>query len=307
MVTGKNVLIKKKLHGIRESREDKLFLTVISAVLILVFIAVTYPLIFILASSFSSTRAVISGRVWLWPVQPTLIGYKAVFTHAGVMRGYANSAFYTFFGTMVNVLMTIIIAYPLSRRDFAGRGFITFLLVFTMLFSGGLIPLYLVVRRLGIVNTRLAMIIPQALAVWHVIIARSFFQSNIPQELAEVAEIDGSSDVYFIWKIVLPLSKPVIAVLGLMYAVGHWNAYFDAMIYLNDPKLYPLQIILRNILILNQSLRMSIRMDEMLLRQGLADLLKFSLIVVAAAPVLAIYPFIQRYFIRGILIGSLKG
>jgi len=292
---------------IKESRDDWVFLAVVGVILVIVLIAVLFPLVYIVSSSFSSSKAVITGQVWLWPVEPTLAGYEAVLSHPGVMRGFANSIFYTVAGTMVNVVMTVLIAYPLSRRDFVGRGVLTFLLVFTMLFYGGLIPTYLVVKTLGMVNTRWAMIIPEALIVWFVIIARTFFQSNIPQELAEVSEIDGCSDARFMWSVVLPLAKPVIAVLVLMYAIFHWNAYFQALIYLGDERMYPLQIVLRNILILNQTLRNSMRVSEQMLRQGLADLLKFSLIVVASAPMLILYPFIQRHFIKGILIGSLKG
>ena len=180
-------------------------------------------------------------------------------------------------------------------------------LVFTMMFSGGLIPLYLTVRRVGILNTRLAMLIPQAMHVWQVIIARTFFAATIPDELAEAAEMDGCSDAYFIWRVVLPLSKPIIAVLVLMYAVFHWNAYFDALIFLNSDKLFPLQIVLRNILILNQATRVAVKASEQIARQNLASLLKFSLIVVASAPVMALYPFVQKYFIKGVMIGSLKG
>ena len=297
-------------HGTRESRGDLVFLITVYTCLSLVLVAVLYPLIFIVSSSFSSTDAVRQGQVWLYPVQPSVDGYKAVFSHPQILRGYYNSAVYAFWGTLVSVVSTIMIAYPLSRKEFVGRGIITFLFVFTMLFGGGLIPTYLVVKATGLLNTRLAMIIPSAIGVWFVIISRTFFQSNIPQELAEVAEIDGCSDLYFIYRIVLPLSKPIIAVLALMYAVGKWNAYFEAHIYLHDEELYPLQIILRQILILNQNAAQAftrLRTDQMLARQGIAELLKFSLIIIASAPLLILYPFIQKYFIQGILIGSLKG
>ena len=295
--------------AIRESRGDQLVVASIATLLSLVLVIVLYPLIYIISSSFSSVSAVVSGRVWLLPVEPSLDGYKAVFSSKGVMRGYANGAFYTFFGTFLNVILTVMVSFPLSRTDFVGRGVLMFFLTFTMLFSGGLIPTYLVVRRLGMIDTRWAMIIPQALVVWNVIVARTFFQTTIPDELVEAAEIDGCSDIYFVWNVVLPLSTPIVAVLTLMYAVFHWNAYFDAMIYLNSDRLYPLQIVLRNILILHQDIStMGIRsVREQLMHQGLADLLKYSLIVVGSAPMLAAYPFAQRYFVKGILIGSLKG
>jgi putative aldouronate transport system permease protein len=295
-------------HGaIRESAGDRIFLGFVFGFLIIVVLAIIYPLIYIVSSSFSSGQAVGSGKVWLLPVDPTLAGYSAVFKHPAIMRGYANSAFYTFFGTLINIVVTVLIAYPLSRKEFYGRKFIMLGLVFTMMFSGGLIPLYLTVRNVGILNTRLAMLIPQAMQVWQVIIARTFFAATIPDELAEAAEMDGCSDAYFIWRVVLPLSKPIIAVLVLMYAVYHWNAYFDALIYLSRDKLFPLQIVLRNILILNQATRVAVKASEQIARQNLASLLKFSLIVVASAPVMALYPFVQKYFIKGVMIGSLKG
>lgn len=302
---------RKRLSGaIRESRGDMIFLVVVHIVLVLVLLIVLYPLVFIVSSSFSSTSAVASGQVWLLPVEPSLDGYRAVFSHRGVLRGYYNSAYYAIAGTVISVAMTIMIAFPLSRKTFVGRGIITFIFVFTMFFNGGLIPTYLIVRATGILNTRWAMLIPSAIGVWFVIITRTFFQSSIPNELYEVAEIDGCSDLYFVWKIVLPLSKPIIAVLALMYAVMKWNAYFEALIYLSDEELFPLQVILRQILILNQNLTTGfrrLRTDQLLARQGIAELLKYSLIIVASAPLLILYPFIQKYFIKGILIGSLKG
>lgn len=292
---------------IRESRGDRIFLGFVIAFLALVVLAIIYPLIYIVSSSFSSGQAVGAGKVWLLPVEPTFAGYEAVFKHHLITLGYGNSAFYTFFGTLISVFVSIFVAYPLSRKDFFGRKSIALALVFTMMFSGGLIPLYLTVRRIGIMNTRLAMLIPQAMHVWQVIIARTFFASTIPDELVEASEMDGCSDTYFIWRVVLPLSKPIIAVLVLMYAVFHWNAYFDALIYLRNPRLFPLQIVLRNILVLNQARSVFALASEQIARQNLIALLKYSLIVVASAPVLALYPFVQRHFVKGVMIGSLKG
>lgn len=298
-------MIKKK---IQLSPGDRVFITINYLFLSLFFIIVLYPLIYILSSSFSSTDAVISGRVWLLPVEPTLLGYKAVFKNPQVMTGYANSGFYTIFGTMINVVMTVLAAYPLSRKDFYGRGMIMMLFTFTMLFSGGLIPTYLLTKNLGMIDTRWALLIPNAMAVLYVIIARTYFQTTIPDELYEAAELDGSSDIRFIVSIVLPLSSPILAVMVLFYAVEHWNSYFDALIYLKTAGLYPLQIILRNILIQNEiQMNMMADIDAMMKFQGMADLLKYSLIVVASIPVLIIYPFVQKYFVKGIMIGSLKG
>jgi putative aldouronate transport system permease protein len=297
-----------KTSRIRESYGDRLFLLGVYTFLIVVTIVVLFPLIFIISSSFSSPQAVVSGKVWLLPVDFTLEGYKAVFRNPQIVFGYLNSLYYTVIGTAVNVALTVMLAYPLARKTFYGRNFIMVLLVVTMMFEGGLIPLYLVVKNLHILDTRWAMILPGAMAVFQVIVARTFFQTTIPEEIAEAAELDGCSDIRFITSMVIPLSKPILAVLTLMYAVGHWNAYFDALIFLKSPDLFPLQIVLRNILILNSiDPTMVTNVDQMLAQQGLKDLLKYSLIVVASAPVLIIYPFVQKHFVKGVMIGSLKG
>lgn len=293
---------------IRNGRGDALVLFVMYAILTTAFMTVLYPLVYIVSSSFSSTNAVITGRVWLFPVEPSLMGYQAVFKNKQIVSGFLNSVFYTVAGTSINLVMTILAAYPLSRKDFVGRGALMALFTFTMMFSGGLIPTYMLIRSLKMLNTYWALLIPGAVAVWNMIIARTFFQSNIPDELREAAELDGSSDLRFIWSIVLPLSGPIIAVLILYYAVGHWNSYFDAMIYLTNAKRYPLQVVLRSILVQNQiQENMFSDIDVMTRIQGLADLLKYSLIVVASAPMLIAYPFVQKYFIKGVLVGSIKG
>ncbi|MBM7567267.1 carbohydrate ABC transporter permease [Paenibacillus sacheonensis] len=297
-----------RTNAIRESFGDKIFLTLVYVFLAAVLLVVIYPLLYILSSSFSSPQAVISGKVWLLPVDFSLAGYRAIFSNPQIMTGYGNSLFYTVFGVLINVSLTVMMAYPLSRSTFYGRGVLMGLLVVTMMFSGGLIPYYLTVKNLHLLDTRWAMLLPSAMAVWQVIIARTFFQSSIPKELGEAAELDGCSDLGFLWRVVLPLSKPILAVLVLMYAVSQWNAYFEALIFLKSQNLFPLQIILRNILILNSiDSSMMVDANKMAAMQGLRDLLKFSLIVVATVPVLAIYPFVQKYFVQGIMIGSLKG
>jgi putative aldouronate transport system permease protein len=301
------VTISRPKTRIRESFGDRLFLIGIYLLLTIVLLAVLYPLVYIVSSSFSSPLAVSSGRVWLWPVELSLRGYQVVLSNPQILTGYANSLFYTFFGTLISVTLTISLAYPLSRRTFYGRNVLMIFITFTFLFSAGLIPTYLVVKSLGMLNTRWAMVIPQAIAVWQVIIARTFFQATIPDELVEASELDGCSDLRFLWSVVLPLSKPIIAVLVLMYAIFQWNAYFDALIYLKSAELYPLQLILRGILILNTTTSGSMEASAMLERLQLADLLKYALIVLASLPVLLIYPFVQRYFVKGMLIGSVKG
>jgi putative aldouronate transport system permease protein len=293
---------------VKEAGVDRLFNLVNYTILTLFFLIVLYPLVYIVSASFSSTDAVISGRVWLWPVEPGIKGYKAVFEYKAIWTGFGNSIFYTVIGTIINVGLTIIAAYPLSRKDFVGRNMIMFVFVFTIMFSGGIIPNYLLVKDLGILDTRWAMLLPSALSVFNVIIARTYFQTTIPSEMLEAAQVDGCTDWKFLWKIVIPLSGPIIAVLALFYAVGHWNTYFSALLYLKERSLYPIQIVLRTILIQNQiDPSMVTSEEDLVARQGLADLLKYSLIVVATAPMLIVYPFVQRHFVKGVMIGSIKG
>jgi len=294
---------------IAETRTDKVFLFGVKIMLWIALILVAIPLIYIVANSFSSASAVSAGRVLLWPVEPSLQAYKVAFGDPQIMQGYLNSFIYAVGGTLISVTLTIAIAYPLSRRTLFGRNVIMSVLIFTMLFSGGLIPTYLVVQDLGMLNTRWAMVIPSAIGVWQVIIARTFFRSTIPDELYEAATIDGASDLRFLWSIVLPLSKPVIAVIALMYAITQWNSYFDALVYLKDPGLYPLQIVLRNVLILNTTSGGSTTQNlaQQLEQQQLANVLKYALIVISSLPVLIIYPFVARHFTKGVMVGAVKG
>ncbi|MBB3131033.1 putative aldouronate transport system permease protein [Paenibacillus rhizosphaerae] len=293
--------------AIKESKGDRLFLGIVYTILILVVLAVLYPLVYILSSSISSPAAVTSGKVWLWPVDISFEGFRVLFSRQEIMTGYLNSIMYTAAGTLISVTLTVMIAYPLSRRSLFGRNVFMMIITFTMIFSGGLIPTYMVVKDLHLIDTRWALLIPNAIWVWQVIIARSFFQSSIPGELLEASEIDGCSDIRFIRSVVLPLSKPIVAVLVLMYAVGQWNAYFDALIYLRSADLFPLQLVLRSIIIQNNSSGGTMDAMAMVQKQQLAELLKYALIVVATLPVLVIYPFVQRYFVQGMLVGSVKG
>ena len=249
-----------------------------------------------------------AGKVTLWPVDFSLRGYQAVFEYKSVFIGYRNTIFYTVVGTLINVAMTMLAAYALARKTLPGRGFFTFLFTFTMMFNGGLIPNYILMKDLHIINTVWAILLPGAISAYNLVVTRTFIQNTIPDDLLEAAQIDGCSDTQFFFQFVLPLSKAVMAVITLYYAVTHWNAYFKAFIYLNDRSLYPLQIYLREILIMNSMDTESIMdPDQMEAMQGMADLLKYSLIVVSTAPILCIYPFLQRYFIKGVMIGSLKG
>lgn len=298
----------KEKKKIKLSRDDRIFYIAVNIIMAIVLIVVLWPLIFIVSSSFSSKEAVLAGRVFLLPVDFSLEGYKAVFSTGEVLTGYRNTIFYTVVGTFLNVLLTMVGAYPLSRKDLPYRKVLMFLFTFTMIFSGGMIPTYILVSELGLLNSPLAMILPGALSVYNLIIARSFIETNIPHEVFEAAVIDGCSDFKYFCKVLFPLSGSVVAVLTLYYAVAHWNSYFNAFLYITDSKLYPLQLVLRNILIANQvDSAMVTDFDAMTSKQGLADLMKYSLIVVSSVPVLVLYPFVQKHFVKGVMIGSVKG
>ena len=290
------------------SLNDKIFYIIITAILTFFFIAVLYPCIFVLSASFSSGVAVQSGKVILFPVDLSIEGYRAVFNTSTVWTGFINSLFYTVVGTTINLVMTLTAAYCLSRRDLPGRNGIMLLFTFTMFFSGGMIPRYMMVQSLGILNTRWALLLPGAIGVYNLIVARTFIINSIPLELLEASQMDGCSDVMYYLKVVIPLSKAIIAVLVLFYGVGHWNAYFNAMIYLHDKSLYPLTLFLREILMASQIDPSTVQDPELQARLAeMAGAIKYSLIVVSMVPVLIIYPFVQKYFVKGVMIGSVKG
>lgn len=287
---------------------DRIYYSIVNICMTLLLILIAYPLVYIVSASFSSPGAVAAGRVVLFPVEPSLEGYTAVFKNKDIVNGYLNTLLYTLSGTAINVCMTMIAAYPLSRDDLRGRDFIMLFFSFTMIFSGGMIPGYILMRQLGIINTPWAMIIPGAISVYNMIITRTFIQNSIPADLLNASRIDGCSDARYFFSIILPLSKSILAVITLFYAVGHWNAYFNAFLYLNDRKLFPLQIILREILIANTiDVNQVIDPELAQAKQGLADLLKYSLIIVSSLPVLLLYPFIQKHFVSGVMIGAIKG
>ena len=290
------------------SRGDKVFVILVGIVLTFFFIAVLYPCIFVISASFSSGAAVQSGRVVLFPVDFSLDGYKTVFNTPTIWTGYRNSIFYTVAGTLINLFMTLIAAYCMSRHDLPGRNGIMLAFTFTMFFNGGLIPMYMQVQSLHLLNSPLALMLPGAISVYNMIVARTFFMNTIPRELLEASQIDGCSDLRYFISIVLPLSKAIIAVLTLFYAVGHWNAYFNAMIYLHDKNLYPLTLFLREILMSSQIDPSTVSDPEMQARLAdIAAVIKYALIMVSVVPVLLIYPFVQKYFVTGVMIGSVKG
>jgi ABC-type glycerol-3-phosphate transport system permease component len=293
---------------IRDSRSDRIFTAWNVTILTLFTVSVLYPLVYIVSASISNPHAVNSGKMWLWPVQVTISGYRTVFAYHEIVTGFLNSLFYAVVGAAFSVSLTLLAAYPLSRKDLYGRGPIMVYFLIPMVFTGGMIPTYLVVHQLGLLNTRWALVIPGAVSVFQVIITRTFFQVSIPEELLEAARVDGCSDFRFFFRMVLPLSKPIIAVNALFYAVGQWNSWFNALIYLTNQHLFPLQLVLRQILILN-SVDPSQVTDASLLahQQALQDLLKYGLIVIASIPPLLAYPFVQKHFVKGMMIGSLKG
>lgn len=298
--------------AIKETNKDKVFKVFIFLFLTTALLIVLYPLIYIISASISNPAAVNSGEMWLLPKDITFEGYQMIFQNDAIWRGYLNTIFYTAFGTLINLAVTIPAAYALSRKDFFGRNFFTGMFVLTMFFSGGLIPTYLVVKSLGLIDTVWAMVLPNAAAVWNIVIARVFFQSSIPKGLEEAAIIDGASNFKMFMKIILPLSAPIIAVMALFYGVGHWNGYFNALIYLSDKDMYPLQLVLREILVLqemaSQNSNMSGSMAEALhSKQQLAAIIKYGVMIVSTLPVIIVYPFLQRFFVKGVMIGSLKG
>jgi len=303
------VAAKKKIH---RSRSDIIFDTVIFIVLTLLLLIVAYPLWWVIISSFSDPKAVNGGQVVWLPVGFTFKGYSEVFEDDAVVRTFLNSVCITVMGVLVNLGVTLPTAYALSRDKFSGKKIITWFYVVTMFFGGGLIPTYMVVRDCNLLNTWWALILPGSLSVYNMIVARTFFKSNIPEELYEAASIDGCSQGRFFFNIALPLSGAIIAILVLYYGIGHWNSYFSALIYITDRNKWPLQMTLRTILITNETaLQQTANTPEaraaMNAKKELIELMKYSLIIISSLPTLILYPFIQKHFVKGVMVGSVKG
>ncbi len=295
---------------VEKSYSDKIFDVVnliVMCVLLLIFI---WPMWFVLIASFSDPNQLWLGNVILWPKGFTLEAYEKLLEYTDIWIGYKNTILYTVVGTLVNLILTVTLAYPLSRKDFLPRKFIMIMLVITMYFGGGLIPTYLVVKNLGMVNNFWAMIIPGAISTYNVLVVRTYFLNSIPNELHEAAKLDGANNLQFFGKIALPLAKPVVAVVGLYYAVGHWNDYYTALIFLYDKEKFPLTCFLKNLIIdtstaMRGSFGSSASEMESMIR--LAQSLKYSTIIVAVIPMLIVYPFVQKFFVKGVMIGSIKG
>ena len=280
-----------------------IFLYALSGIILL---AIAYPLYFIIIASFSNPSEVANGNVWLWPSQFTLDGYK-VLRYDDIWTGYLNTILYTLVGTLIGLFVNISAAYALSRRDLVGRRLITFFFIFTMFFNGGLIPTYFTIRDFHLYDTFWVMVLPFSVAVYNMIVARTFFDSSLPKELLDAAQIDGCGNLRFFFSIALPLSKAVIAVIALYIAVAQWNSYFNALVYIRSENLKPLQLVVRNILITNQSL---VGAGDGLAAQEamrLSNLMKYAVIIITTVPIMCVYPFVQKYFSQGVMIGAIKG
>lgn len=302
--------MKKNSNAIRDCWQDQIFNGINLVLLVAVFICTAYPFLYIVSCSFSSGDALIAGQVRLLPKEFTLLGYKTVFQYTPIWTGYLNSLIYMVAGTAISLVLTVLMAYPLSRSDFAPRNVVAGMLAFVMVFVPGMVPTYMLIKNLHLLDTGWSIILPGAISAYNVIVARTYFKNSIPGELLEAARLDGCGDFKFLWRIVLPLSKPVMAVLALWVAVGLWNSYFNPMIYLSDPDKYPLQLVLRQILLMTSSLDLSnSSIDPVLIQQReyLGTILKYGSIVVSCLPLMLFYPFVQKYFEKGIMIGSVKG
>lgn len=296
---------------IKENKGDRIFNIINYTVMTLALIIVAYPIIYILSASISDPTYVNSGQMWLLPKGLTIEGYKRVFNNPDIWIGYGNTIFYTVAGTCISLFITIPCAYALAKKDLPGKGFFSAMFLFTMFFSGGLVPLYMLIKNLGLLNSRWSIILMGAASIWNIIITKTFLQMTIPIELEEAMEIDGCNVFNKFFRIVLPLSAPIIAVMALFYGVGRWNSYFNEMIFLKDSYKYPLQVFLREILIITQmNAGQNLNSQEvqtMAEMAKLADMIKYAVMIVSTLPLIIIYPFLQKYFVKGVMIGSVKG
>lgn len=286
---------------------DKVFDLVNTLLLTAVFLVVFYPLYYILIASFSNPQMVLTGEISFYPKGFQLDSYRQVFKNREIVTGYLNTIFYTLLGTTINLVFTLLAAYSLSRSDLKGRKFFTLMFAFTMFFSGGTVPTYMLVRNLHMINTVWALVLPSAISVWNLILCRNYFEVNIPGELLEVAQMEGCPNFYFFLKIALPLSKALIAVMLLFYGVGHWNSYFQPLLYLTDSSKYPLQLILKNILVSSQPDATLAGMTNRAELYQQTEMLKYALVVVSSLPMIMVYPFVQKHFVQGVMVGSIKG
>ena len=300
-------MAKEKMprRALRDTVGDKIFYTINLILLAILALIVLYPVYFIVIASFSDPDAVLNGDVVLYPVKVTFEGYAKILERTDIWRGYGNTILYTALTVVLSLLVTVPAGWALSRKTLPGKKLFMIYFIIPMFFGGGLIPFYNVVSSLGLVNTIWAVVLPSILSVWNLFMTKTFFESSIPSSLIEAATIDGAGSFRIFGSIVLPLSKAIIAVMALYYAVGQWNSYFNAMIFLQDETLYPLQLVLKEILIASESTTGG--SGETILQQyRLANQLKYVSVIVSSVPVLCLYPFVQKYFAQGVMIGSLK-
>ena len=294
-------------HRVRRQGRDVVFDAILYCICTVLLLIILYPLWFIVIASFSDPSAVAGGHVWVWPVGFTLDGYDELLKQPKVWLGYRNTIAYTVVGTLIGLAVNIPAAYALSRKDLWGRKGLMGLYVFTMFFSGGLIPIFLTVQQAGLYNTFWVLVLPFSVSAYNIIVARTFFETSLPPDLWDAAQIDGCGNLHFFFTMALPLSKAVISVIALWTAVGQWNSYFNALIYIRDENLYPLQLIMRNILITNQNFAALGTGEAAMIAMRRANLVRYAMIIVATVPIMCVYPFIQKYFVKGVMIGSLKG
>ncbi len=299
---------RKKGHDFALTGGDKLFVGLVYVILVIMTLIFLVPMLNVIASSFSSPSAVGGGKVTIYPIGFNVEAYKMVFANNKIVLGFTNTIIYTFFGTLLNIVITTLAAYPMSREDFAAKNIIMKFFTFTMYFSGGIIPTYLLYKSIGLVNSRLVMIIPGALSVSNMIVMRTYLQTNLPNEIFEAAKIDGCNDFRFLTQFVVPLSKPIIAVVTMFYALAHWNSYFDAYVYLSDEKKYPLSIFIQTILggLVTQG-ETAKNYEAAAQQEQYKDIVQYALIIVTCLPVWICCPFMQKYFVHGVMVGSVKG
>ena len=300
--------MENAMKHIHRTRGDCIFDAINVAALCLLLAVILYPLIYVLSCSFSDPLLVVQSKITFLPMQPTLVAYQRVFRNELIMTGYQNTLFYTLLGTVLNVAVTTMMAYPLSRHDFAARRPITMLTAFTMLFSGGMIPTFLVVKNLGLIDTVWSLVLPGLVSPWNMFIMKNYFQTSIPPELYEAASIDGADNFHLLRSVVLPLSPPIVAVMVLYYGVAHWNSYFNALLYLRDRTRYPLQLVLRSFFSANDySEQGGAGGDSGMTALLVSETMKYALIVIASGPILCLYPLLQRFFVKGVMLGAIKG
>lgn len=300
-------VFKKNTGPIKQSAGDRVFDIVNAIIMTLITIVIVYPLYYVLLASITDPTVVNTGKLLLYPEAPYIDGYKRAFSYAPLWTGYKNTLIYTFVGTIISLICTIPAGYALSRMDLPGRRVIMFLFTFTMFFNGGIVPLYLVVQNLHIYDTIWAVALPVAVSVYNLIVCRSFFDTGIPIEMLEAAKIDGCNDFVFFFRIVIPLSSTIIAVMCLFYATALWNQFFNPLMFLSGQDKMPLQVVLRNLVLSNQVNSITSNAQEIAMRQRLAEQLKYCTVVLAAAPLLIVYPFLQKYFAKGVMVGAVKG